>query len=110
MTQLDKLKSRLDSPLPDDGTLNNLLETALFAIVSRRYPFGGHVSDPVTGLPIIESRFAAHQINIAVFLCNKIGMEGQTGHSENGIDRRYGDSDIPISLFRGIVPYIGVPV
>ena len=37
----------------------------------------------------------------------KVGAEGQTRHSENGIDRQYSsDSDYPVNLTRQIIPLI----
>ena len=35
------------------------------------------------------------QIEIAVYLYNKQGAEGQTAHSENGISRTYESADVP---------------
>ena len=47
------------------------------------------------------------QIEIAVYLYNKQGAEGQTAHSENGISRTYESADVPESMLRGIAPFVG---
>lgn len=61
------------------------------------YPY----DDTVTEVP---DRYAYTQLEIAVYLMNKRGAEGQTAHSENGISRSYEDGDVPPSLLREIVP------
>ena len=48
------------------------------------------------------------QVEVAAYLLNKRGAEGETAHSENGISRSYEDGDVPSSLLRDIVPYAGV--
>lgn len=77
------------------------LESAKSKILRRVYPFG--VTDEE-----IPEEYSAHQIDIAVYLYNKRGAEGQTSHSENGISRTYEDADVPESMLRGIYPYCGV--
>ncbi len=46
---------------------------------------------------------------IAVYLVNRRGAEGETSHSESGTSRSYESAGIPDSLLRGIVPHVGVP-
>lgn len=46
---------------------------------------------------------------IAVYLVNRRGAEGETAHSENGIAHSYESAGIPKSYFDGIVPFAGVP-
>ncbi len=52
----------------------------------------------------MESQFADLQIEIAVFLYNKLGAEGETSHSENGVSRMYENAHIPDSMLNTIVP------
>jgi hypothetical protein len=88
----------------DDDVLDFYLGTAADAIISRAYPF--LADDAEVELP---ARYASVQCDIAAYLINKRGAEGQIAHSENGVSRTYGDSGIPASYFRGIVPCCGVP-
>ena len=44
-------------------------------------------------------------IPMCIFSLSKVGIEGETSHSENGVQRIYvGDSDYPEDLIRKIVP------
>ncbi len=48
------------------------------------------------------------QCQIAAYLLNKQGAEGESRHSENGVDRTYESADIPSSMLSSVVPYVGV--
>lgn len=48
------------------------------------------------------------QVEIAAYMLNKRGAEGETAHSENGVSRSYEDGDIPATLLRRITPMAGV--
>jgi hypothetical protein len=103
MAQLDRLKTMLQiSGNGEDGLLQELLESAKYAILSRRYPFGGIPDE-------FDNRYSDLQVRIAMHLYNKIGIEGQTGHSENGISRSFEEGDIPESLLGQVVPLVGFP-
>ncbi|MBQ2768091.1 MAG: phage head-tail connector protein [Clostridia bacterium] len=97
------LRSMTETELEDD-VLDFYLGTAADAILSRAYPF--LVEDAAAELP---TRYDGLQCEIAAYLINKRGAEGQIAHSENGVVRTYGDAGIPTSYFRGIVPSCGVP-
>lgn len=85
----------------DSETLAAYLSLAQTKILRRLYPF----QSETTTMP---EQYAENQIDIAAYLLNKRGAEGQTSHNENGIDRKYGSADVPEEYFRGIVPYCGV--
>ena len=85
----------------DNELLLALIETAEGIVLSRRYPFG-YPEDTK-----IEARFEHIQIQIALELFSKMGAEGQTGHSENGISRSYEAADISPSLLKRITPICG---
>ncbi len=109
MAQLDRLKIRLEiTNQEQDELLVELLESAKFAILSRRYPYGNFPIDEIGPL-IMETRYLDLQLRIAVYLYNKMGAEGQIAHSENGISRSYESSDIPESLLNEVTPLVGVP-
>lgn len=102
MAQLERIKLQLGiTDSNEDNLLLEMLESAKAAILTRRYPY--------TDLPDeLEARYLDLQVRIAVYLYNKLGAEGQTAHSENGISRTYESADIPESLMRGVTPYVGV--
>lgn len=81
--------------------LLTLLSISAQKILDRLYPF----DDTMTSIP---SRYVSKQVEIAVWLYNKRGAEGQVAHSENGINRAYESADIPDSLLAGITPKVGV--
>lgn len=105
-TQLDKLKRRIPEE-SSESVLNDYLESASNIIQSVRYPYLDW-SDTTT-YPL-ETRYYDLQIRIAVVLYNKIGAEGQTAHSENGIIRTYGASDVPNTMLSEIIPKVKVLV
>ena len=84
-------------------TLLTYLHIAGNKVLKRAYPF----DDTVTEVP---ARYAYNQVEIAAYLLNKRGAEGQTAHSENGISRSYEDGDVPPTLLREIVPCASVVV
>lgn len=104
MTEADKLRllQSMTSETSDDLLLA-YLSLAGAKILRRLYPFG--VPDDVTEIP---REYSMNQVDIAVYLWNKRGAEGQISHSENGISRTYGDADVPETMLRGIVPFAEV--
>lgn len=88
----------------DDELIGLYLDMASDAILARAYPFDA--PDAVRELPVQYHRL---QCEIAAYLINKRGAEGQTAHSENGISRNYESAGIPASYLRQIVPCCGVP-
>jgi hypothetical protein len=47
-------------------------------------------------------------VEIAAYLLNKRGAEGQTSHSENGISRGYESGSIPESMLSDVLPFVGI--
>lgn len=70
-------------------------------ILKRRFPYGTKIKE-------VPEEYVDNQIEIAVYLYNKQGAEGQISHSENGISRSYESASVPESMLKGIVPYVGV--
>jgi len=56
----------------------------------------------------VPEQYSLLQVEIAVYLLNKRGAEGESAHSENGISRTYENGDVPPSMLRQIVPMCGV--
>lgn len=86
----------------DDEELSVLLETAKWAILNKRFPFG--VPEDVTEVP---ARYEYLQCQAAVELYTKKGAEGEMSHSENGVTVSYEAGAVSASLLRKVVPYVG---
>jgi hypothetical protein len=90
-----------DDPDWSDDILLTYLAIAGRKIIDRAYPYDDTVED-------VPRRYELLQCEIAVYLLNKRGAEGETSHSENGISRSYENADIPESLLSVISPFCGV--
>lgn len=84
-----------------DGVVSAYLKIAGNKICRKAYPFDPAVTE-------VPEQYSLLQVEIAVYLLNKRGAEGQTGHTENGISRSYESGDVPTSMLRQIVPMCGV--
>ena len=83
-----------------DNVLISYLAIAGNKILRRAYPY----DDTVTEVP---RRYGYLQCEIAAYLLNTRGAEGQTSHSENGISRTYESADVPESMLSEVVPHVG---
>ena len=120
----------------DEALLNDLIEAAKNAILSRRFPFGdwptrevsSTVSRTVTTVneetgeeetetveetvttteTYVEDRYLDLQYKLALDLYNRMGAEGETVHKENGIDRTFDGSWMSVQLLQEVTPYCGV--
>lgn len=97
--QLERLKRRVDEK--DNILLKELLESAKKIIMQKRYQFSDYPDK-------LEERYKDLQIRIAIDLYNKLGAEGETAHSENGVSRSYGAENVSTDLLKEIVPKVGV--
>ena len=108
MTEVEKLSllrvmvgQPADNESWSEATLISYLKIAGEKIINRAYPY----DDTVTEVP---RRYGVLQCEIATYLLNKRGAEGQTSHSENGVNRTYESADVPESLMREVVPHCEV--
>lgn len=105
MTNLEKLAALIDVDT-SDTTEMTLLEIYLsFAeskVLNRLYPFG---FDEGTEIP---PKYNHKVLEIAQYLYERRGSEGEISHSENGIARSYEDADVPSSMLFEITPMVGV--
>jgi len=85
----------------DALALSTYLSLAASKVLSRLYPYDNAVTE-------VPARYASVQVEIAAYMLNKRGAEGQTSHSENGVSRSYEDGDIPQTLLRQITPMVRV--
>lgn len=107
MTEVEKLSLlRVMVGQPNEGDWSDDVLTSYLAIagqkiINRAYPY----DDSVTEVP---RRYSYLQCDIANYLLNKRGAEGQTAHGENGVSRSYESADVPESMMSEIVPNVGV--
>ena len=96
--KLAALKVAISPDVEADEVLSSLLSDAEALVLNRMYPFG-YEDDTV-----VPPRYERIQIGLAVELYGKRGAEGQTAHSENGINRSWGEKS---ALLNRIVPHVG---
>lgn len=108
MTEVEKLalcRAMIDQPASADGwgdeVLKSYLSIAGQKILNRAYPY----DDTVT---VVPRRYDYLQCEIAAYLLNKRGAEGEVSHSENGISRTYENADVPESMLKDVIPHCGV--
>ena len=96
MTQLEILKAWM--PDVDDVLLSSALERARLGILELRFPFGYEDGTD------LEPQYMGLQIEWAIELIAKMGAEGETAHSSNGVSRTYENAGVSDSLKRRVVP------
>lgn len=84
-----------------DAVLSAYLRIAGRKIINRAFPY----RDDITEVP---GKYESVQLEVAAYLVNKRGAEGETSHGENGITRTYENADVPESMLRAVVPACGV--
>lgn len=106
MTEHEKLEALRvlldegDKP-EDDVVLLTFLRIAGEKIIGKAYPYRHDVTE-------VPARYALLQVEIALYMMNKRGAEGETYHGENGIFRTFAGADIPESMLSRVVPFAGV--
>ena len=102
MTELEMLDIVADTveAKSDEERLHVLacLSMAEQKIINRMYPF------VVPEDAHVPKRFEGVQMQIAAYLYNKRGAEGETSRSENGVSRVFGGADVPEAMLRDITP------
>ena len=101
LTLLRTMVGQSDSENWTDEVLLAYLDIAGREIIRRAYPF----KDDITDVP---DKYNTLQCEIATYLLNKRGAEGETSHSENGIGRGYESAGVPESMLKSITPFCGV--
>lgn len=100
VTQLQKLKALTGEN--NESILLAYLEMAAAKINEKAFPFGSDCGDKV------PKKYLPNQLEIAQYLYNKRGAEGEVSHNENGINRIYESASVPESMLKGITPFVGV--
>lgn len=101
LTMVRVMSESTDSEDWSDDILLAYLTIAGSKIIERAYPYDDTVEE-------VPRRYEILQCEIAVYLLNKRGAEGEISHSENGISRTYGSADVPDSMLSIITPMVGV--
>lgn len=84
-----------------DEVLSTYLKLAGKKIINRAYPYDKSVKE-------VPEEYDTLQVEIAAYMMNKRGAEGQVQHTENGIQRAYENADIPASMLKPVTPHVGV--
>ena len=87
----------------DESVLTAYLELASAKILNHMYPY---VTD-ISSLSV-PSKYDMNTVEIAAYLLNKRGAEGETAHTESGVSRTYGHADVPYAYLRPIIPMSAV--
>ena len=107
MTEVEKLSMlRVMVGQPNEGDWSDEVLTSYLAIAGRKilnraYPYDDTIEE-------VPRRYGYLQCDIANYLLNRRGSEGQTAHSENGINRSYESADVPESMLSEVTPHVGV--
>lgn len=95
-TQLSALTGETDNDI-----LRTFLNIAAEKVLEKCYPYHHDKKS-------VSARYRGTQLEIAVYLLNKRGAEGETAHNENGINRYYESASVPDSMLKGVVPFASV--
>ena len=103
MTQDEKLTAlkAMVGTSDSDEVLSTYLNFAGSKILAKAYPYQNDVTE-------VPEQYSYLQVEIAAYMLNKRGAEGQTLHTENGISRSYENGDVPSSMLKAVIPYCGV--
>lgn len=94
---LKAMQGNNTSPYTSD-ILVAYIKLAESVVLQRLYPFNADIEE-------VPSKYENNVIEIANYMLNKQGAEGETSHNENGISRNYESGGIPYSMLKDIVPF-----
>lgn len=83
----------------DESTVSAYLAVAASKICRKAFPYRPYEN-------CVPEQYGYLQVEIAAYLLNKRGAEGETGHAENGVSRTYESGDVPPSMLRDVVPFV----
>lgn len=100
MTNIERLKIRL--PEATEEELQDLLASAEDVILSRCFVSLSSATseDKISVLAMYNEKV----LNAAVVIFNMRGVEGQTAHSENGVNRSYAEAGGLKPILESITP------
>jgi len=97
--KLERLKAMTGET--DTSVLLTYLAIAGERVIRKAYPFREDITE-------VPAKYVSVQLEVACFLLNKRGAEGEKAHSENGISRTYENANVPDSMLSSITPVVGV--
>lgn len=86
----------------DQSVLSAFLFRAGDIVKRKAFPYGD-------GTEEVPDIYKMVQVDIASYLLDKRGADGETAHIEGSTSRYYEDGDVPPTLLRRIVPMVNVP-
>lgn len=103
MTQEEKLTAlkAMVRSFDSDEVSSTYLSFAGSKILAKAYPYQNDVTE-------VPAQYAHLQVEIAAYMLNKRGAEGQISHTENGVSRSYENGDVPPSMLKAVIPACGV--
>ena len=105
--KLTELRTMIEPSEDNDATLLSYLRQAKDLILNRMYPYlDGRAYEDLE----LPRRYEHKQVQLAAYLLNKRGAEGQTRHIENGVSRTYQGAYVPQDLLCDIMPMVGIPM
>lgn len=87
-----------------DAFASHYLGIAKGAVISHLFPYAADAA-----WEDVPEKHHPRTVEIAVYLVNRRGSEGETSHQESGTSRSYESAGIPRSYFSGMVSMVGVP-
>lgn len=90
------------SDTSEDTTLEAYLLASSQEILQYKYSYASKIPE------VVDTEDEIVQILAVVAGFNLIGMENQTSHTENGIDRKFKYSDMVEYIRNNITPYVKI--
>lgn len=81
----------------DQTVLTAYLTFAKQVVFENAFPYGDYPEQ-------VPTQYDAVHVEIAAYMINKRGGEGETSHTENGVKRGWENASIPASLIHRITP------
>ena len=104
--QVMALRRVLDNMDDEDDLLLSYLADAKEILLNRLYPY---MNDNEYDSAVIPKKYERKQLEIAAYLFNKRGAEGEIQHIENGIHRNYRNAGVPYEMLQDVYPMVGIP-
>lgn len=96
---IEAMLRRRVGDLVDEETMLDYVMIAQHIILQRRYGLIDNYPD------VFPDRYLITCFQIALYLINRDGSEGQLSHNEGGIVRTYKNANIPEDLLVDVTPY-----
>ncbi len=98
--KVEYMKTMMGDTSLEDETAIVYLNLAKSKILTHRFPYG-------TDLKEVEEQYEYQQIELAIVLFNQRGVEGESSHNENGVNRSYKSE---AKILASIPKFAGLPL